>query len=151
MVRIGGLFLFICTGLQLAYADVVSNCVTLLDSADLTASANGTIYNLADFNREFLKAEALTGIAVATNDSGTTPTLDLKIQTCETATSSSVTCGDTPIVFDQCTTGSCYGGDTVQRIDINKASVNAFPFFRVVSTLTGTNPNYDVEVKICYQ
>lgn len=148
MVRIWSLLTFICASVSLVHADVVSNCVTLLNNAALTASSNETVYNIAEFNREALKAQAFTAIATASNNSGTSPTLDLKIQTCETATTT--TCADTPMVFSQCTTGSCYSTGS-ERIDINQTSVNVFPFFRVVSTLAGTSPNYNVVVKICYK
>ena len=148
MVRIWGLLIYLCASFQLAHADVVNNCITLLSNAALTATANGTVMNIAEFNRAALSAKAITAISTSSNNSGTTPTLDLKIQTCETATTT--TCADTPIVFTQCTTGSCYTTGT-QRIDINQNTVNVFPFFRVVATLAGTSPNYNVVVKLCYQ
>lgn len=151
MVKNSGILIFIitCFFVQPASADVVSKCITLMSATGQTASTNGTVTALPDLDPKRLDSKAFTVIAQATNNSGTTPTLDVTLQTCESYTTS--TCSDTPAVFDQCTTGSCYGGDGIQRIDINQQSVNVFPFFRAKTTLTGTSPNYDVTVRLCYK
>lgn len=132
---------------QAATAGVVYKCFTLMAATGQTASTNGTIMELPEEPNR-LKGLYFTGASTATNNSGTTPTLDVKIQTCRTSSSS--TCADTPIVFDQCTTGACYGGDSLQYVDINSSTVNVFTNFRAVTTLAGTNPNYDVTVRLCY-
>lgn len=140
------LMLFAATA---ARAEVMTKCVTLMDATSQTASTTGTVYALPDGDKDAINAKAFTAIAEATNNSGTTPTLDIKIQTCESKTTS--TCHDSPAVFDRCTTGSCHGGDAWQAIDFSKDSVNVFPFFRAVTTLAGTSPNYNVKVRICYR
>lgn len=123
-------------------ADVVGKCVTLASDSAIAATATGSIYNIPQ------SAKAITAVAVASNTSGTTPTLDVKVQSCRTETTS--TCADA-FTFDQCTTGSCYGGDTIQYIDLNQSSSNVFPYFRAVATLAGTSPVYDYSVMLCYK
>lgn len=129
-------------------AAVVNKCVTLMSESGQTASTTGSVTGLLDFDLSQVEAQSFTGIATGTNNSGTTPTMDVVIQTCETLSASS--CADTPIAFTQCTTGSCYGGDG-ERIDLNRDAVNVFPYFRAKTTLAGTNPNYNITVRLCYR
>lgn len=121
-----------------ANAAVLTECRTLVDAGVLTATGSGSIVEI-----ENLDAKHFTGILTVTNNSGTTPTLDVTIQTCSTAQTAS--CVNTPIVFTQCTTGSCS-----ERIDLNSTTVNVYSAFRASYTLAGTNPNYTVTVKICH-
>jgi hypothetical protein len=153
VARQRGVFIFagsviLLSLIQPARADVLTKCVTLMSAEGATTSVDGAITPLLDLDPNKNLAKAFTGVATGVNNSGTTPTMDIKIQTCEQ--NDSDTCADTPIVFDQCTTSDCYGGDG-QRIDVNKESVNVFPYFRAIRALGGTDPDYDVTVKICYQ
>lgn len=127
---------------DIALADVVGKCITLASDSAIAATATGTIYDIPS------SATAVTAVATASNTSGTTPTLDLKVQSCRTKTAA--TCADA-FTFDQCTTGSCFGGDTIQYIDLNQASSNIFPYLRAVATLGGTSPVYDYSVMVCYK
>lgn len=134
---------FFAFRLETADAKVVHKCQVLMSATGQTSSTNGTITEILDHS-----ASSFTVVAVATNNSGTTPTLDAKVQSCRTSSSSS--CADLAS-FDQCTTGACYGGDSLQNIDLASDSVNVFPFFRAVTTLGGTSPNYNVTIYLCYK
>lgn len=124
-----------------AHAQALRHCTTLLSSTNRTTDETGSIIQFQPQN-----VKALSAIATASNDSGTTPTLDLKIQSCRTKTG---TCVDW-VSFSQCTTGSCYG-DGIEIVDINRDTVNWFPYFRVVSDLAGTSPQYDYTVELCVE
>lgn len=130
-----------------ASAQIVNEgCQQLYFGAATTATFTGTITKLDKFRPRTLSARAY-----ATNNSGTTPTLDCVVQSCElekdiTGTTAASTCSDR-FTFDQCTTGACYGGDGIQTIDLT--SGNADRFFRAKCTLAGTNPNYSVRIKLC--
>jgi hypothetical protein len=128
-------------------ADILSKCITLMSATGQTASTNGSIMELPDTDPNAKNAVAFMGLSTAVHNSGSATTLDVKIQTCTSA--SSATCSDTPIVFDQCGVSTCYTTGS-QRIDLNKTSVNLQPFFRAVTTAGGASPNYDVTVKLCY-
>lgn len=123
-----------------AKAETLNNCFTLSDITDRTTSLSDTVAILPNLPKR------ITLFATADNDSGTTPTLDLKVQTCKTSSSSS--CTDLAS-FDQCTTGSCWS-DTFQGIDLSADSYNWFRYFRTVATIGGTTPVYDYKVEICY-
>jgi hypothetical protein len=124
-----------------AQAAVLRECITLTSGATVTATSNGSIVSLNSLERRPLY---FTGIVSITNNSGTTPTLDVTIQTCKDETSAS--CVDTPAVFTQCTTGSCS-----QRIDLNMTNVNVYSAFRSKFTAAGTSPNYTVTVELCHE
>jgi len=131
------LLLFLASNVQ---AEALSKCITLY-SGTVAATTTGSIVSLGGY-----AAKAMTVSAVATNNSGTDPTLDVKLQTCRTSSTS--TCSDIPsAAFSQCTTG-CWGGDNIANIDI---SSNTFQRFRPVITLGGTTPSYNVEVYLCYE
>lgn len=123
-------------------------CMDLMSASDQSSSTTGTIVCLPDSNPKALDSRYFTAMAEADNDSGTTPTLDITVQTCRTTSTS--TCHDTPAVFDQCTTGNCWT-DGTQNIDLDADTVNVLPCFRVVTTLAGTSPVYDVVVRLCWK
>lgn len=125
-----------------ANAGVLTKCITLVDGATLTATGSGSIIDLEDLGR-VEDIENMTGILSVTNNSGTTPTLDMTVQTCETGQTAS--CVNTAIVFTQCTTGTCS-----ERIDLNSTNNNTFAAFRASYTLAGTSPNYTVTLKLCH-
>lgn len=125
---------------SVAQAETLDTCVTLTDLTNQTSTVSGSVTILPAMPKR------LTLFATADNNSGTSPTMDLKVQTCKTSSSSS--CVDLAS-FDQCTTGSCWT-DTFQGIDLASDSYNWFRYFRTVTTLGGTSPNYDVKVELCY-
>ena len=122
-------------------AQTLRYCQTLLTSSNRTTDETGAI---AEFKPQNYRAVSF--IATASNDSGTTPTLDLTVQTCRSTTTS--TCMDF-VNFSQCTTTPCYT-DGVQVADLNRDTVNFFKYFRVVSDLGGTSPQYDYTVEMCH-
>ena len=124
----------------LAQAEPLQNCLTLMDATSQNTSTTGTI-------REFVtrNVSSMSIVATANNASGTTPTLDIAIDSCRTA---SGTCKQWNTIT-QCTTGSCWT-DGFLPIDINNVQVNWFKFFRVRTTLGGTSPVYNVKVELCY-
>lgn len=125
---------------QPARALVTPDCVTLYSNATTNASANGSILALARLGK------AHKFIATCSPTSGTTPTLDIKIQECRAYDG---TCYDTPIVFTQCTTGTCYGGDNYEPIEVNAQSLHFLGYVRAVVTLGGTSPVYNCLVEVC--
>lgn len=133
------IFLFISP----VYADVVDKCFDIYKATAVTASGNSDVVQLQPLDPMAKDAKAFTGVLVATNNSGTSPTLDVTIQSCKSTVTAS--CINTPITFTQCTTGTCR-----QYIDLNSTLVNLFPYLRAVRTLGGTSPNYDVTVELCY-
>lgn len=122
-------------------AQTLRYCQTLTDVTNGNASANGTVVALTAQN-----IKALSGVATATPVSGTTPTMDLKIQTCYDSTTTK--CKDF-ITFDQCTTSACWTNG-IQTADVNRDTVNWFKYFRAVSTLGGTSPVYTYKVQLCF-
>ena len=137
--------LFISTSAQ---ADIITRCFDLYSNATLGTSINSTPMEIPTYDNLKYEAKAFTAEAITSNVSGTTPSHNLVIQTCETENTS--TCFDTPMVFDTCTTGTCYGGVGSQRIDLNP-NVNLRPFFRARITLAGTSPVYNTRVRFCYK
>lgn len=80
------------------------------------------------------------GRLVYTNNSGATPTLDAKIQ----HSPDGVVWKDL-LTFTQATTGS--GSEDVHITPTTLGGTVIFPQLRAVSTLGGTNPNYDIDVR----
>jgi hypothetical protein len=119
-------------------AETLRKCTTLMDASAQTASTNGSVVEFLPF-----KVESMSAILTALNNSGTTPTLDAKIQSCRTTDPAS--CYDW-YTFTGCTTGAC----KPSPVDVNRNNTNWFRFFRVVTTLGGTSPNYNVKVELCY-
>lgn len=83
----------------------------------------------------------LTAVALA-SCTGSTPTLDIKLQFCLTTNTAS--CYDSGIAFDQCT-GTCWT-DGAQIIDLGTA--NLANYVRAVA-VTGGTPNCPVSVYLC--
>lgn len=125
-----------------ALAHPLKYCVTLDSRTNQTSSVTG---NIVEFKPQNIRALSL--ISTSNYDSGTTSTLDLKVQTCRTAAGGG--CIDFAS-FTQCTTTACGGGDGVEVIDANMDTVNFFKYLRVVSTLAGTSPQYDYTVEACF-
>lgn len=124
--------------------EVLYKKLTLMDAANQAASTNGPI---TTFPLEGMP-ESVSGIscrAVADNDSGTDPTLDIVVQTCTDTTASNC---DTLCTFTQCTASAavCWT-DGTQTVDVTG---NFYPYFRAVTTLGGTTPVHDVVVEIRY-
>lgn len=134
---------------QTARADIISRCFDLYNNATLNASINSTPMEIPTFDSRKDWADAFTGEVITSNVSGTTPSHNVTIQTCETSNAS--TCFDTPLRFDTCTTGTCYAGLGSQRIDLDKTNVHLRPFFRAKITLGGTSPVYNTRVRLCYR
>lgn len=124
----------------LAHAEPLQNCLTLMDATNQNASTTGTITEFVTRN-----VSSMSIVATANNVSGTTPTLDIAIDSCRLK---SGTCKSWNTIT-QCTTGSCWT-DGFLPIDINNVEVNWFKFFRVRTTLGGTSPVYNVKVELCY-
>jgi hypothetical protein len=134
---------------SIAQADIITRCFDLHNDATTDASINSTPVEIPTNDNSKYEAQAFTGEIIASNVSGTTPTINATIQTCES--SDAATCYDTPIVFDTCSTGTCYGGIGSQRIDLNKTNVNLRSYFRSKITLTGTSPVYNARVRLCWK
>jgi hypothetical protein len=128
-----------------ALAATTRDCATLYSASGVLTSTNGSIFRIGDGWKH------LKFISTAAPVSGTTPTLDIKIQHCRMKGDGtcSTTCSDTAAVFTQCTTSTCYGGDNIEHIDANTDTVNFLPCVRAVTTMSGTNPNYTVAVEVC--
>ena len=127
-----------------ANSEVLYKKLTLMDAANQAASTNGAI---TTFPLDGMP-ETIQGIscrAVADNDSGTDPTLDIVVQTCTDTTASNC---DTLCTFSQCTaSGAVCWTDGSQTVDVTG---NFYPYFRAVTTLGGTSPVHDVVVEIRY-
>lgn len=142
------LFTILFLQASIAQADIITRCFDLHNNATTSASIDTTPTEIPTNDNSKYDAKAFTAEIIASNVSGTTPTLNATIQTCET--SSTATCYDTPIVFSSCTTGTCYAGIGSERIDLNP-NVNLRPFFRAKITLGGTTPVYNARVRLCYK
>jgi len=108
--------------------------VTLMKATGQTLTTTGSIYAHSQ-----LVDNHCYGTLYAVNNSGTLPTLDGKIQHCEGT--NTALCKDL-LTFDQCTTGTCY-----KRTFIDSTNTAPSGWYRAVTTLAGTDPNYDVTVK----
>jgi hypothetical protein len=129
--------LFLLTA-PLAHAETLRRCTAIMDATGQAASTNGTLVEFQPFQVNHMSA-----VLTVVNASGTSPTIDAKIQSCRSADAS--TCYDWH-VFDRCTTGTCKPAP----VDFESNIVNWFRFFRVVTTLGGTSPVYSVKVELCY-
>ena len=133
---------------SVAQADIITRCFDLHNDATTDASVNSTPSEIPSRDNSKYDAQAIMGEVIVSNVSGTSPTFDATIQTCETESTAS--CVDTPMIFSQCTTGTCYTVGS-QRIDLNKNIVNLRPFFRAKITLGGTTPVYNARVRLCWK
>jgi hypothetical protein len=125
-----------------AEAGFLEKCDTIYDVDAVTATASSSVYEIDIRDRGLPFNKPVTAVLVATVNSGTTPTLDTVLQSCETTTTS--TCSDI-VTFTQCTTGTCR-----ELINLNQSNVNIWPRLRAVNTLGGTSPNIDIQVRLCY-
>lgn len=123
---------------------ILRECKTYY-SANPTASVNSSIFTISAANPQVITAKLYSSY-----NSGTNATLDVKIQSCDKndSTAGAPICSD-QITFDRCTTSTCGGGDGLQNVDLNSMVAHTDRYFRVVSTLGGTSPNYNVRVDIC--
>jgi hypothetical protein len=123
-------------------AAVLTDCITLVNGAVLTATGTGTIVPLSAVER-IHNIEKMSAVLSVTNNSGTTPTLSMSLDTCESDIAG--TCRSMGFTFTTCTTGTCS-----ENIDFNASSVNYWSHFRANYTLAGTSPNYTVTLRICH-
>lgn len=121
-----------------ASAEVLNRTLTLASATNRTTTLTGTITSLAAV-ADYRSVGGVACRAVASNVSGTNPTLDIVVQTCtdETATNC-----DTVCTFTQCTTGSCWT-DGSATIDLGNTT-NVFTHFRAIATVAGTNSAYNI-------
>lgn len=123
-------------------AQTLRNC-TIIDDKTTSGSATGAIVEFKPQNYR-----ARSAVITWANTAGTTPTLDVELQSCRTTQTSS--CQDWPTssqIFTQ-KTGSL--GTGVQVVDINAATVNNWKYFRAVSVVGGTaSPLYTYRVELC--
>ena len=107
---------------------------TLYSSTAITSTVTGSAVQAAFSRGEF----AIFRLDYVTN-SGTTPTLDVKIQHCPSMTGTFTDL----VSFSQVTSGS-----GSYEVHVPPATMGVFPCLRVVLTLGGTSPNFDATVKI---
>lgn len=132
------LLLALCLFASSASADVLTNFVELLPATlNRTTTISGSVIDLASYDPSTIRGIACR--AIASNDSGTTPTLDIIVKTC---TDSAGTNCDTICTFTQCTTGSCWT-DGSSTIDLG-TTTNIFRYVQTTATLAGTTPQYDL-------
>lgn len=144
------LLTLLCFTSQVAHAEFLKKCTDIVNVSGASATTTSSIVQLNPLgDPSVYDKKAVTAIFEGANVSGTTPTLDVKIQSCETPLAA--TCGDTPFVAVTCTTGTCYSAYAGNKysLDANQDTVNVWPFFRVVYTLGGTSPVYNLKVRIC--
>lgn len=141
MKRLLNLLLVLLVLVADAQAGTLRRCKELESKTNQASSANGSVIEFEPVNYQ-----ALSLVATANNVSGSSPTLDLKVQSCRTTAASS--CRDLQS-FDQCTTGSCWTVGS-QVVDMNQATVNWFKYMRVVATLGGSSPVYTYTVEVCH-
>lgn len=128
---------------QPAFAGTLRNCTAIDTQSTAVGSTTGSIVEFLPQNYS-----ALSAVLTWTNTAGSSPTLDMKLQTCRTKATTS--CQDWPSstqLFAQKTTSS-----GVEVDDINLAAVNNWKYFRAVSTVGGTStPKYTYTVELCVQ
>lgn len=125
-----------------AYAGTLRYCTTIETQA-IVGSTTGSIVEFTPQNYKSLSA-----VLTWANTAGTNPTLDVKIQSCRTKTTTS--CQDWPSstqLFAQKTSSS-----GVEVEDINLTTVNNWKYFRAVSTVGGTStPKYTYTIELCVE
>lgn len=122
-----------------AASETLDRCFTLLDDDTHSASTTGSIVEMRAYD-----PKQLAGVLTGTNSSGSTPTMDVVIQSCRTLFGP---CNNR-MVFTQCTTGAC-NTSGLETYDLSPGD-NWFRFWRAKTTLGGTSPVYDVKVEVCY-
>lgn len=109
---------------------ISENVGTLYSVAGVTATANGSSFTLPAW------AKACNARLHAVKNSGTTPTLDVKVQHSP----------DGSVWFDELTFTQVTTGTSDQIQHLNTASSRQLPFVRAALTLGGTTPNFDAAV-----
>lgn len=125
------LLLALC--LATAAQAITTQGLTLASLASRTTTSTGSAIQIKSNVHRFLAR------SIITNNSGTTPTADCKIQHAPTDVSAAY---KDLAVFTQVTTG----GPAYEDIHITDTDTIVFPFVRAVCTLAGTNPNYDISI-----
>lgn len=109
----------------------VGNAVSLLNST-ITTSTTGS--------NAVASGNKCVGRIVATNNSGTSPTLAARIEHSPTGEAGSF---KTLLDFTQITTGS----NVTEDVHVSDFNTQIYPVVRAVSTLGGTSPNYTVDIR----
>lgn len=122
---------------------VSSRSLVLMDASGQTTTTTGTIFTF-DSTAKPAPDSGLACRLTTDNNSGTSPTLNAKIQTCRTPLAAD--CEDLCVFTERTTETS--GGQTIW---LDKSAYGAFSYFRGISTLAGTNPNYDVKIELVYE
>lgn len=118
---------------------IVANAFTLMDSSAVTTTTTGTATIISPTGQS--NAVKVKGRLVATNNSGTSPTLDVVIQHSPDCDGADHLWKDL-ITFSQVTTGS----NNVEDVTPDEATLLPFACMRAKATLGGSSPDYDVEV-----
>ena len=123
---------------SVVHAETLFRSATLIDKSNITAATTtGTVMQLQNTQKRWAAR------LVWNNDAGTNPTLDVKVQHCPTATTT--TCDD---LFSFTQKEGSSGKETV-HIDPN--TVALFPYLRVIGSIGGTDtPTYDFSVVVYY-
>ena len=122
-------------------AGTYSKTLTVYKATGITTTTTSLTSSIGDNE----KLGRFSCIMYGKNNSGTLPTMDAKIQECETTTGP---CFDV-CVFTQCTTGNCNTSGYEYRTPFANQAI--LPILKGVITLAGTNPNYDVTLELKYQ
>lgn len=104
----------------------------LIPAATVTTTGNGSSVDLQAYTGQ------IAFVLDAHNVSGTTPTLDIKIQ--DSADNSSFADVSPSVAFTQVTTT-----DSVQKLVVDKGALRRY--IRAVKTAGGTSPNYVMSLK----
>ena len=106
-----------------------------------TASTTGDATQLTGASRD---CDGYIARLTAAKKSGTNPTLDAKVEHSPTGEDDTWV---TLLTFDQVTTEVL----VLKEEHVPKATTLIFPYVRAVTTLGGTDPNYDVDVDIYHE
>ena len=117
-------------------AGVVTKSITFISAEDVIATTTSTAVKV---NPQGGKYSTVVGYLKATNNSGTLPTLDAKIEYSPDCTN-----WFTIATFEQVTTGT----GVLKNFHYTEATTGFFYCLRGVATLGGTEPNYDIEIKL---
>ena len=113
---------------------IVSTKFTIYDETAVTADGNGDGVSISPSWSG--SGQTLILRLSATNNSGTTPTLDVDVQHSPDCSTWATLAG-----FTQVTTGSAS-----EDIHITSMTSGVFPCLRAVIDVGGTSPNYDINV-----
>ncbi len=140
MIRVIKLAVLSALVVVFASSAIFNRHLVLMNVAGQIADTTGTIYT---FESLPVQHTSIACRLTAINNSGTTPTLAAKVQTC--ATPLAADCEDL-CVFDGRTTETS-GGQTIWQ----SGDYGAFTYFRAVTDLGGTDPDYDVKIELWYE